>query len=68
MKSKSLDKKSSLKLLTMISFVLSSSINVILPSIAPIWIASISYSFQLETLFFSNNKDELLVNPENAQF
>ena len=45
----------------MISFVLSSSINVILPSIAPIWIASISYSFKLETLFFSNSEEELLV-------
>ena len=44
----------------MISFVLSSSINVILPSIAPIWIASISYSFKLETLFFSNSEEELL--------
>ena len=45
----------------MISFVLSSSINVILPSIAPIWIASISYSFKLETLFFSNSEEELSV-------
>ena len=44
----------------MISFVLSSSINVILPSIAPIWIASISYSFKLKALFFSNSLEELL--------